>query len=242
VERVLEHLQIPHTLLRAQELKTAGINPNQEILVNCEGNVDKESQERLRWFVNVGGYLMSTDWALTKAIDLCFPGYVRQFSGSSTGNDVVVVEEARPGHPWTKGIFDDVHALKWWLEIQAFPITVAYPERCEVIVDSAEMRHRYGSSTMAVEFRWGLGRVQHSISHFFLQEEGMQQTNDVRQRAIFASDHLGIPLGQIRDLVDSGRLAGQLNEETMKEIAPDYSMFRLIVHVVKEKALWVANL
>jgi HEAT repeat protein len=242
VERVLEHLTIPHTLLRAQELQDAGINPNQVILVNCEGTVDKDAIERLRWFVNVGGYLMTTDWALTHTVEPCFPGYVKQFSGSSTGNDVVVVEEARPGHPWTKGIFEDVPALKWWLEIQAFPISVAYPERCEVLVDSAEMRRKYGSSTMAVEFRWGLGRVQHSISHFALQEEGMQQTNDVRQRAIFAADNLGISLAQVRNLVDSGRLAGQLNEETMKEIAPDYSMFRLIVHVVREKALWVANL
>jgi HEAT repeat protein len=242
VERVLGHLAIPHTLLRAQELKEAGLNPNQVILVNCEGTVDKDSMERLRWFVNVGGYLMATDWALTHTIEPCFPGYVAQFSGSSTGNDVVVVEEAQPGHPWTKGIFDDVPALKWWLEIQAFPITVTYPERCNVLVDSAEMRRRYGSSPMAAEFRWGLGKVQHSISHFFLQEEGMQQTTDPRQRMIFAADHLGISLAQIRNLSDSGRFAGQLNEETMKEIAPDYSMFRLIVHVVREKALWVENL
>jgi hypothetical protein len=152
------------------------------------------------------------------------------------------VEPAMLGHPWTAGIFDDVPALMWWLEIQAFPIRVASPRRCDVIVDSAAMRQRYGSSPMAVAFRWGLGKIQHSISHFYLQEEGMQQTSDPRKRMIFAADHLGISLEQIRLLAERGRWGGQLNEETMKEIAPDYSMFRLIVNVVKEKAAWVENL
>ena len=93
---MLEHLNIDHTLLRAQQLKDAGINPNQTILVNCEGNMDSDSRARVQWFVNVGGYLMTTDWALTKTVEPGFPGYLKQFLGSSTGNDVVVVEGAHP--------------------------------------------------------------------------------------------------------------------------------------------------
>ncbi len=242
VERVLEHLEIPHTALRAQRLKEVGINPNQVILVNCEGNVDRDAQERLRWFVNVGGYLMTTDWALTKTVEPCFPGYIAQYSGANTGNDVVVVEDALPGHPFTAGVFDGVPALMWWLEVRAFPITVTYPERCDVIVDSAAMRQRYGSSPMATVFRWGLGKVQHSISHFYLQEEGMQRARRPRDRMIFAADHLGLSLDQIRRLAAGGQFEGQLNEATMREIAPDYSMFRLIVNVVKEKSDWVEGL
>ncbi|HEU4395170.1 MAG TPA: HEAT repeat domain-containing protein, partial [Planctomycetota bacterium] len=174
VQIVLKHLQIPHTLLRAQQLKDAGLNPNQVVLVNCEGNLDEDSVQRLQWMVNTGGYVMATDWALAKAVRACFPGYADQFAGANTGNDVVVVEDAMPGHPFTAGVFENVPALKWWLEIQAFPIKVLYPERVDVLVDSAEMRLRYGSSSMALHFRWGLGRVQHSLSHFYLQEEGMQ--------------------------------------------------------------------
>lgn len=242
VQKVLDHLKIPHALLRAQQLKDAGLSPNQIILVNCEGNMDKDTQERVRWFVNVGGYLMTTDWALTKTVQPCFPGYVQQFSGTNTGNDVVIVEEGVKGHPYTQGIFENVPALQWWLEIQAFPITVTWPERCEVLVDSAEMRQRYGSSPMAVAFRWGLGKVQHSLSHFYLQEEGMQKAAEPRARMIFAADNLGLSLEQIRKIRKEGGFDGQLNEETMKLIAPDYSMFRLIVNVVREKSEWVENL
>jgi HEAT repeat protein len=242
VEKVLGHLDIAHTLIRAQQLKDAGINPNQTILVNCEGNMDSDSRERVQWFVNVGGYLMTTDWALTKTIEPGFPGYLKQFSGSSTGNDVVVVEDAFPGHPFNAGIFDGVPAMKWWLEIQAFPMTVIWPERTEVLVDSAEMRQRYGSSPMAATFRWGLGKVQHSISHFFLQEEGMQAAQKERDRMAFAADNLGLDLEAIRRLAKDGGFSGRINEDTMKKIAPGYSMFRLIVNVVREKSDWVENL
>jgi HEAT repeat protein len=242
VERVLGHLTIPFTLLRAQQLKTEGINPNQIILVNCEGNMDKDSLERVQWFVNVGGSLMTTDWALTKTVEPGFPGYLKQFSGSSTGNDVVVVENAFLGHPYTQGVFDNVPALKWWLEVQAFPMVVTWPERVDVLVDSAEMKKRYGSSPMAAVFRCGLGKVQHSISHFYLQEEGMQAAQKPRDRMIFSADNLGLSLDEIRRLAKEGRFEGSLNDETMKQIAPDYSMFRLIVNVVKEKSDWVENL
>ncbi len=242
VEKVLDHLSIPHTLLRAQQVKTAGLNPNQVVLVNCEGNLDKDSAERLQWFVNVGGYLMATDWALNKAVQLCFPGTLKQFAGANTGNDVVVVEEGLPGHPFTEGVFEGVPALMWWLEIQALPLVVEYPERCEVIVDSAAMRQRYGCSPMAVTFRWGLGKVQHSISHFYLQEEGMQKASTPRARMVFAADNLGLSLDQIRKILARGGFAGQVNEATMKEMAPDYSMFRMIVNVVREKSKWVEDL
>ncbi len=242
VEVVLHHLEIPHTSLRAQELKETGLNPNQVVLVNCEGNVDKDSQERLRWFVNVGGYLMTTDWALTKTVHPCFPGYMTQYAGSTTGNDVVVVEDAAPGHPFTEGIFHRTPALMWWLEVRAFPIAVTYPEQCDVIVDSAEMRQRFGSSPMATTFRWGLGKVQHSVSHFYLQEEGMQRATKPRDRMIFAADNLGLSLAQIRALRETHGFEGRLNEATMREIAPDYSMFRLIVNVVAEKEAWVEDL
>ena len=95
---------------------------------------------------------------------------------------------------------------------------------------------------MAVTFHYGLGRVQHSLSHFFLQEEGMQKASAPRDRMIFSADNLGLSLEQIRKIRKSGGFDGQLNEETMKQIAPDYSMFRLIVNVVREKSEWVENL
>ena len=111
-----------------------------------------------------------------------------------------------------------------------------------MIVDSAEMRHRYGSSPLGIVFRWGLGKVQHSASHFYLQEEGMQHVTNPRARMIFARDHLGLSIKQIRKLAERDAFTGSINEAVMREIAPDYSMFRMIVNMVREKSEWVENL
>ena len=70
----------------------------------------------------------------------------------------------------------------------------------------------------------------------------MQKAAKPRDRRIFAADNLSLSLAQIRDLREKGGFEGGLNDETMREIAPDYSMFRLIVNVVKEKSDWVENL
>ena len=40
----------------------------------------------------------------------------------------------------------------------------------------------------------------------------------------------------------AGAFGTSLNEETMKRMAPDYSMFRMIVNVVAEKSRWVEEL
>jgi hypothetical protein len=70
----------------------------------------------------------------------------------------------------------------------------------------------------------------------------MTQARSTLARKIFAADNLGLSLEQIRKVDAKGGFDGNLNEEAMKEIAPDYSMFRLIVNVVAEKELWVENL
>ena len=121
-------------------------------------------------------------------------------------------------------------------------MTILYPERVDVLVDSAEMRHRYGSSPLGIVFRWGLGKVQHSASHFYLQEEGLQHARKPRDRMVFAADNLGLSLETIRKMADDGAFDGALSEKTLQQIAPDYSMFRLIVNMVAEKSQWVEDL
>ena len=113
---------------------------------------------------------------------------------------------------------------------------VVDPFRTEILIDSVEMLSRkYGSSTMAVAFEYGHGTVEHCISHFFLQEEGFTNQSTKLARMVFAADNLGIPLPQIRKLEANAFFDGQPNEEMTKEIAQDYSMFRLIVNFVVKK-------
>ena len=237
VEWVLDHLSIKQTVIRPQQILSIGLNPKQLVLINCEGSIGKkEANEYLRWFVHVGGYLMTTDWALQNAVTRAFPGYLARDNRAKTGNDVVIIEPADIDHPLLEGVFDKTTQLMWWLEIIAFPMRIADPFRADILVDSIEMlTKKYGSSTMAAAFDFGHGKVQHCISHFYLQEEGLTNRTTSKSRKIFAADNLGISLDQIRRLESRGFFDGQINEAMTKEIAEDYSMFRLIVNFVVAK-------
>ncbi len=80
------------------------------------------------------------------------------------------------------------------------------------------------------------------MSHFYLQEEGLQHARNPRDRMVFAADDLGLSLATIRKMAASGAFDGRVSKETLEEIAPDYSMFRMIVNRVAEKSRWVEEL
>jgi len=232
VQLILEDLKVEHQAVRAQQIKDYGLSPKQIVLINCEGSVDSTVTQYLQWFVVAGGYMATTDWSLVNALDKTFPSVVKGYVKQSTGNDVVVVEAASPGHPTLEGVFRDNVELMWWLEIQAFPIAIEDPIRSTVLVDSLQMLLRYGSSAMMIEFPAGLGKVMHSTSHFYLQKEGFAHASDVAARKIFAADHLGLSVEEIRDLEGKGAFA---NVNNTTPISRSYSMFHLLVNFIDEK-------
>jgi len=232
VQKILEDLEVQHQAIRQQQIKDFGLSPKQVVLVNCEGSVDSYVTQYLQWFVVAGGYMATTDWSLVNAVDRTFPGVVKGWTKQSTGNDVVVIEPAAPGHPTLDGVFRDGVDLMWWLEIQAFPIDVVDPVRGTVLVDSFQMLTRYGSSAMMVEWPAGLGKVLHSTSHFFLQKEGFAHETDPRARMVFAADHLGLDMEEIREIRQKG-VFDNVNDTT--PISKSYSMFRMLVNFIEEK-------
>jgi len=232
VEKVLTELEVEHTAVFAQKVKDLGVTPKQVVLVNCEGTTDSETTEYLRWFVVTGGYMATTDWALVNALNRTFPNVIGKYARQSTGNDVVIVQPGKPDSRLLEGAFPFGVQPKWWLEIQAFPIVLDDPVRSEVLVDSFQMLTRYGSSPMLVEFRGGLGRVIHSTSHFFLAKEGFSSFGSPEERKIFAVDHLGVSIDDLRKL-EKRRFFENMSDTT--PISRNYSMFVMLVNFIREK-------
>jgi len=232
VEKILVELEVKHTAVFAQKVKQLGLSPKEIVLVNCEGTTDSVTAEYLRWFVATGGYMATTDWTLVNALTRTFPTVIAKYAKQNTGNDNVIVEPGLPGSPLLEGAFPFGVRPKWWLEVQAFPIVINDPVRAEVLVDSFEMLSRYGSSPMLVEFPAGLGKVIHSTSHFFLAKEGFSNFGSAAQRRLFAADHLGLSMKEIRELDARGFF------DQMKDTAPisrSYSMFVMLVNFIREK-------
>jgi len=168
VESVLEALEVPHTVIGTHDVERIELRPEQLLIVNCPGVVSGVAITRIRAFVEAGGSLFTTDWALKHVVEPAFPG-VLAFSKAPTPDDVVRIEVRDADNIYLQGVLDGQDDPQWWLEASSYPISILDKERVEVLITSRELGEKYGESPVAVWFRWGEGDVFHMISHYYLQ-------------------------------------------------------------------------
>lgn len=177
-EDVLTAMQVPFVLVDAGLLAQTTLRPEQAVLVNCPGEIDPAGLEALRKFVELGGYLVTTDWALKHVLEKAFPGFVR-YNGRPSADDVVRVEIVAQGAEMLKDLVDTRDDPQWWLEGSSYPIQILDREKVEVLIRSKEMEQKYGEAPIAVRFSCGRGQVFHIVSHYYLQRT---ETRTQRQK------------------------------------------------------------
>ena len=122
----------------------------------------------MKSFVNEGGFLFTTDWALTNVLEKAFPGYVEQ-GGRNTADEVVRVEILDNEDPYLNSLIGPDDDPQWWLEGSSYPIRVIDRDAVKVLITSKEIERRYGESPVLITFKYGKGTIYHMISHFYLQ-------------------------------------------------------------------------
>jgi hypothetical protein len=214
VEQVLEALALPHTRLPADALARADLRPEQLLIVNCPGNVPPQAIRTIRRFVERGGSLFSTDWALKHVVEPAFPG-VLAYNDRPTADDVVRVEVRDKDNQFLRGVMDAGDDPQWWLEASSYPIRVLDPDRAEVLVTSREMAERYGEAAIAVLVRWGDGDVFHMVSHYYLQRTELRSARQSAPASTYfeskgvaapAVPMSGLAYGDIESAASSARL------------------------------------
>ncbi|MEE4275394.1 MAG: hypothetical protein V2J16_05975, partial [Thermoleophilia bacterium] len=168
VEDVLRALEVEFTACGPSTLDRLTLRPEQLLVINCPGQVSAHAITRIRAFVEAGGSLFTTDWALKHVIEPAFPG-VLAFNERPTADDVVRIEVKDPDNIYLQGVVDGQDDPLWWLEGSSYPIRVVDTERVRVLIASRELGEKYGEAPVAVWFRWGEGEVFHMISHYYLQ-------------------------------------------------------------------------
>jgi len=187
VEAVLSALEVPHELVQPHELDRLALRPEQLLIVNCPGQVSPRAITRIRAFVEAGGSLFTTDWALKHVIEPAFPG-VLAFSGRPTPDDVVRIEVKDRENIYLQGVLDGQDDPQWWLEGSSYPISVVDEERVQVLITSRELEEKYGEAPVAVWFRWGEGDVFHMISHYYLQRTELRTERHASAAAGYFSE------------------------------------------------------
>jgi hypothetical protein len=192
VEDVLRAVGIRHVVVTPAQLDSLELNARQLLIIDCPGNISGAAVEKVRKFVNAGGFLYTTDWALKNVVERAFPGYV-QFNGHPTTNDVVAVQVKKKDNVFLKQLQLAAEDPKWWLESSSYPIRVQNREKVDVLITSREMAGKYGEPAIAITFPYGDGRVLHIASHFYLQQNQRRSVADNAPAAGFLMKEAALP-------------------------------------------------
>ncbi len=191
VQDVLSIMDLPFKVIAPSDVSSLQLKPEQMIVVNCPGVLDSRSIVAVREFVNSGGTLFTTDWALRHVLERAFKGIVR-FNGTQTGDSVVQISNASGGNPMLEGIDLVGGEAQWWLEGASYPIKVLDAEKVEVLVDSHELGRNWGESPVVVTFPYGKGEVLHMISHYYLQRTELRSRRHKKSWKDYAAE-MGTP-------------------------------------------------
>lgn len=178
IHLVLKHIGIPFTQINHAQLMKLDLKPHQTVFVNCASGFPPEAARKLTTFVNAGGQLITTDWALKNVLEVAFPGVVK-YNGKATADEVVRIELLDKEDPVIAGFLDEEADPVWWLEGSSYPIEILDKDRVKVLMRSKELGKKYGEDAVIVRFDHGKGTVYHMISHFYLQRT---ETRDAKQK------------------------------------------------------------
>jgi hypothetical protein len=228
VQDVLRALKVKHVVIPARLVARLPLMSTQTLMVNCPGRLSNKAVARVRRFVRTGGYLVTTDWALTLLIR-AFPGYLAR-GKRNTRNDVVKVKVHESG----ESLLDSIKAIKqnprWWLEGSSYPIRVLDRQRVKVLISSKEMKRKYGHAPIAVSFRYDDGKVLHMTSHFYLQQAKLRNRREKALGSAFAAS-AGLSKKELKALKKKG-----LDRVRSGELNSAYSMQQVTANVVVDKA------
>lgn len=165
---VFEMTEIPFTVVSPTDYDKIELREDQIVFINCPGVLTNKGIRKTVTFVEQGGLLVTTDWALKNVLELGFPNFVR-YNKQPTGDEVVRVEFIDTDDKFLDGLIDKESDPVWWLEGSSYPIEVIDKDKVKVLVKSKEMKEKYGESAIVVTFEFGEGKVYHLTSHFYLQ-------------------------------------------------------------------------
>lgn len=224
VEEVFGSGKTPFTTYDKWKVANKGLDPKQIVFINCPGDLGGKGAENLAGFVERGGYLVTTDWALSRVIEKVFPGKAR-FNYKGTANDVVPINVVNPNNVYTKGMTEKNSKPVWWLETGSYPIQVL-DKSVETLITSDELGKRYGERPVAIVFQHGKGKVFHVISHFYLQQTNKNSKGNTLG---FMKNYLGLNDNEISSVVKD------VQDISFAQAESTYSSAKLIYNIILDK-------
>jgi hypothetical protein len=195
IGRVLDALKLPYTLVLPHQVahaKGTDLQQHKVVFWNCGEASPRDQQNeitrKVRQFVERGGYLFCTDWAVAHLVVPAFPGFVGTSGRDNPLPETVVAiepDEQHAGDPLLDGVFRPGVNGSWWLEQASFDLKVLKSDVVDVLVRSPELKQRFGrGDAVAVTFPYGRGRVLHVLGHYFQKQGDLAGTVAAQRLAL----------------------------------------------------------
>ncbi len=189
IERVFYGIGIEYELIDPYYFDSIDLDPGKIVFMNCPGQVSPKGLRNLVEFVEKGGFLFTTDWALKHVIEPGFPGYI-EYNNRPTQDEVVRVEILTENDLFLESLLGPNDDPQWWLESSSYPINIVNKNEVDILVKSKELKEKYGESAVFVSFDYGKGKVYHMISHFYLQRAETRTARHEKGGAEYANEKL----------------------------------------------------
>ena len=229
IEQVFNGIELKYNLVNETDIDTMNLTPDNILFINCPGTVTKKGLRKIVSFVESGGFLFTTDWALKHVIEPGFPGYLR-YNNRSTADEVVRVEILADEDPFLQSLIGPNDDPQWWLEGSSYPIQIVNEKAVEVLIRSKEIKKKYGESPVFVTFDHGEGKVYHMISHFYLQRSETRSARQTSKGSDYLYDNLEM------DSSKEAKYSSMFDEDTnLGEMEAAYSSSALMKKVLWDK-------
>ena len=230
IEMVLDLIKIPYVLIQPQDVDQIELKTGQILIVNCPGYISEFGLNKIKGFVQKGGFLFTTDWALLNILEKIFPEYVK-YNQRPTADDCVRVEVVDKKNKFLEGLFTGKDADPiWWLESSSYPIIIVDKNKVNILVSSKEMKEKYGESPIVILFHFGDGgTVLHMTSHYYLQRSELRTKRHKTSAENYVTSEMAFTKEEAKEIKKD------LDDVTLGEAESAYISSQFISNVIVEQ-------
>ena len=236
IEQVFNGIGLKHNLINPQQFEKIDLDPDKIIFINCPGSVSSKGLRNLVTFVEKGGFLFTTDWALKHVIEPGFPGYIK-YNNRPTNDEVVRVEILAEEDPFLQSLIGPNDDPQWWLEGSSYPIEIVNHKEVDILIKSKEIEKKYGESAVFVTFDYGKGKVYHMISHFYLQRAETRTARHKKSGTEYAYEKLNMDESRAEKYKNMG-----IDDANLSDVEAAYSSSSMMNKILWDKKQKMAEL
>ena len=229
IEQVFNGIGLKHNLINPQQFEKIDLDPDKIIFINCPGNVTSKGLRNLVTFVEKGGFLFTTDWALKHVIEPGFPGYIK-YNNRPTNDEVVRVDILAEEDPFLQSLIGPNDDPQWWLEGSSYPIEILNHKEVDILIKSKEIEKKYGESAVFVTFDYGKGKIYHMISHFYLQRAETRTARHAKSGAEYANEKLNMDQYRKEKYMNMG-----IDDANLSDVEAAYSSSSIMNKILWDK-------